>query len=182
MARHDRPGVGKQTTAAVCRLPRVHTGSALEVDGATYDKYEVLVHDTQGGRHLVAAIEIVSPANMDRPEHRRAFVAKCAALLQNRVSVTILDLVTTRNFNLYQDLLELIDQTDLALGAEPLPIYAVACRATRQTDRWLLETWAQPLILGQPLPTLPLWLTDTFAVPLELEACYEETCRVLRIS
>lgn len=48
----------------------------------------------------MAAIEIVSPANKDRPEHRHAFVAKCAALLQNQVSVTIVDLVTTRGFYL----------------------------------------------------------------------------------
>ena len=32
--------------------------------------------------HLVAAIEIVSPSNKDRPESRRAFVAKVAALLK----------------------------------------------------------------------------------------------------
>jgi hypothetical protein len=31
------------------------------------------------------------------------------------------------------------------------------------------------------LPTLPLWLADDFAVPLELEASYEDTCRALRI-
>ena len=38
-----------------------------------------------------------------------------------------------------------------------------------------------PLALGRPLPTLPLWLTEDFAVPLELEPSYEETCRILRI-
>jgi len=27
-----------------------------------------------------------------------------------------------------------------------------------------------------------LWLADNLAVPLELEASYEETCRVLRIA
>jgi hypothetical protein len=57
----------------------------------------------------------------------------------------------------------------------------VACRTTKRGDAWLLETWAHALALGQPLPTLPLWLADNFSVPLELEACYEETCRVLRI-
>jgi hypothetical protein len=31
------------------------------------------------------------------------------------------------------------------------------------------------LTIGQPLPTLPLWLADDFAVPLELEASYEES-------
>jgi hypothetical protein len=39
----------------------------------------------------------------------------------------------------------------------------------------------QTLELGQPLPTLPLWLAENFAVPLELEMSYEETCRTLRI-
>jgi hypothetical protein len=145
------------------------------------DEYEVRVYDSKRGRRLVAAVEIVSPANKDRPEHRRAFAAKCAALLQQRVSVTILDLVTTRNFNLYGELLDLIGQTDPSLGSEPPPLYAVACRPTKQGDGWLLETWAQALTLGQPLPTLPLWLADNLAVPLELEASYEETCRVLRI-
>lgn len=163
--------------------PRVHSGKSVVTDLPELDEYEVRVYDTKRGRRLVAAIEIVSPANKDRPEHRRAFVAKCAALLLNRVSVSIIDLVTTRNFNLYRDLLELIGQSDPTLGAEPPPLYAVALRQKEKGDRrWLLETWAQALTLGQPLPTMPLWLADDFAVPLELEACYEETCRVLRIA
>jgi hypothetical protein len=202
--------------------PRVHSGSFVEVDVATYEKdepdhpsadggngnggvatavwapprptlsvstdlpdlpeYEVRVYDSKRGRRLVAAIEIVSPANKNRPEHRRAFVAKCATLLLSRVSVSIIDLVTTRNFNLYHDLLELLGQADPSLGAEPPPLYAVALRDKRNGEGWLLETWAQALALGQPLPTMPLWLADDFAVPLELEECYEETCRVLRIT
>ena len=71
---------------------------------------------------------VVSPSNKDRPEHRRAFVAKCATLLRDSVSVTIVDLVTTHNFNLYADLMEFIGQTDPSLGDEPPGIYAVACR------------------------------------------------------
>ena len=31
------------------------------------------------------------------------------------------------------------------------------------------------------MPTLPLWLTDDFAVPLELEESYEAACDVLQI-
>ena len=50
-----------------------------------------------------------------------------------------------------------------------------------QGEAWLFESWAKPLALGQPLPTLPLWLADNLAVPLDLEASYEETCRALRI-
>ena len=170
-----------QQYAAGPRVPRGQPMSAVATDLLEQDEYEVRVYDARRGRRLVAAVEIVSPANKDRPEHRRAFVARCAVLLQQLVSVTILDLVTTRNFNLYRELLELIGQTDASLGPEPPPLYAVACRTTKRGDAWLLETWAHALALGQPLPTLPLWLADNLAVPLELEACYEETCRVLRI-
>jgi len=42
------------------------------------DVYEVLVYDEKRRCRVVAAVEIVSPANKDRPEHRRAFVSKCA--------------------------------------------------------------------------------------------------------
>lgn len=68
----------------------------VATDLPALDEYEVRVYDVKHGRRLVAAIELVSPANKDRPEHRRTFVAKCAALFQNQVSVTIVDLVTIR--------------------------------------------------------------------------------------
>ncbi len=133
------------------------------------DTYEVRIYDTKRHRRLVAAVAIVSPANKDRPENRRAFVTRCAALLQERVSVAIVDLVTTRQFNLYGDLLELIGQTDPALAPEPPSMYAAACRWTPPGESWRFQTWNHALALGQPLPTLPLWLADDFAVPLELE-------------
>lgn len=150
-----------------------------ETDLPTADEYEVRVYDMRRGRRLVAAIEIVSPGNKDRPEHRRAFTAKCAALLQNQVCVVIVDLVTTRDFNLYHDLLELIGQSELSGGRPAL--YAVSCRATKKDRTWLLEVWEQALTLAHPLPTLPLWLADNLAIPLDLEASYEDTCRVLRL-
>lgn len=151
---------------------------AAETDLAAQDEYEVRVYDTERGRRLVAAIEIVSPANKDRPNHRDAFVAKCAALLQEQVSLVIVDLVTTRQFNLYGDLLELARVVDPALEPEAPHLYAAAVRSTKRDTRWLLESWMQPLAIGQPLPTLPLWLTDDFAIPLALETSYEETCQV----
>ena len=146
------------------------------------DVYEVRVYDTKRHRRLVAAVAIVSPANKDRPETRRAFVTRCAALLQERVSVAIVDLVTTRQFNLYGDLLEWIGQTDPAPAPEPPSMSAAACRRTHPGESWRFQTWHHALALGQPLPTLPLWLADDCAVPLELEESYEETCRILRLA
>jgi hypothetical protein len=154
----------------------------VESDLPDMEEYEVRVYDERRGRTLVAALEIVSPSNKDRPESRRAFVAKTAALLQRNVCVSIVDLVTVRQFNLYADLLELIGQTDPALGAEPPFLYATTLRGRKRIRRRpLLETWFYPLQLGQSLPTLPLWLDVDLCVPVDLEASYEDTCRVLRI-
>ena len=48
------------------------------------DVVEVLVYDSREGPVLAAAIELVSPANKDRPAHREAFVSKCETYLQAR--------------------------------------------------------------------------------------------------
>ncbi|HEX5447447.1 MAG TPA: DUF4058 family protein [Pirellulales bacterium] len=145
------------------------------------DVYEVQVYDETRRTRLVAAVELASPANKDRPETRRIFAAKCAALLRERVSVVIVDVVTTRTPNLYAQLLELIGESDPALGAEPPELYASACRMTKRDDEWLLESWLHALALGSPLPTVPLWVADNLAVPLELAKSYEESCEILGI-
>jgi hypothetical protein len=160
-------------------VPRVHSGSSIYK--SDLDQYEVRIYDIEQSRRQVAVVKIVSPANKHQPEHRRNFLANCAALLQQLVSITILDLVTTYNSNLYRDLLELLGNHTPDINADPSSLYAVACRVTRRDDSQRLEFWPHTLTLGQPLPTLPLWLADSLAVPLELEDCYEETCRVLRI-
>lgn len=154
---------------------------SVPADLPAQDEYEVRVYDMGQGRRLVAAIEIVSPANKDRPEHRRAFVSKCSAMLQQQVSVVIVDLVTTRQFNLYHDLLEQANATDPAFGDSPQSIYVAVCKSTRPHRVWTLDAWYHPLTLGTPLPTVPLWLADDYSIPLNLESSYEETCRVLRL-
>jgi hypothetical protein len=155
---------------------------AVETELADFDQYEVRVFDVRHGRRLVAAIEIISPGNKDRAENRHQFTAKCAALLRQGVSLVLIDLVTVRNFNLYYELLQLIGEQDPALKDQPPATYAAACRwRLRGRGRWL-EVWNHPLTPGLPLPCLPLWLTEDLAIPLDLEASYEKTCRDLRIA
>ena len=152
----------------------------VEVEFPDQYAYEVLVFDVQRQRRLVAAVEIVSPANKDRAESRQLFVAKCCNLLRRDVCVSIIDLVTIRQFNLYADLLALFERSDPALSSAS-SIYAVTCRKGNGS-RTTLETWYRPLAVGDPLPSLPLWLSETERVSLDLETSYEETCRVLKIT
>jgi hypothetical protein len=184
----DEPGrgaqdadVGEDGLATVVWSPPKPTLNVAS-DLPDQDEYEVRIYDTKRRRRLVAAIELVSPANKDRPETRGSFVSRCLALLQQGVSVAIVDVVTVRHANLYGELLDLIGQEDESLAPEPPPIYAAACRWTRKEDAWYFRAWAHVLTLGQTLPTLPLWLADDLAIPLDLEVSYEETCRLLHIA
>src|SRR5205823_1913849 len=133
----DEPSSAATTTtdnggvAAVPWAPPAPT-LTLETDLPEQDEYEVRVYDARRDRRLVAAIEIVSPSNKDRPEHRRAFVAKTAALLQQDVCVSIVDVVTVWQFNLYADLLALIGRADPALGSDPPHLYAVTLRGRKR--------------------------------------------------
>lgn len=182
---NDRPPAGPWPGneagggTAVAEWPATEPTVRLETDLPDADEYEVRVYDVTRGRRLVAAVELVSPSNKDRPETRRAFVEKCAALVRQGVSVTVVDVVTVREFNLSAELLTVLGPTPADL--DPSHIYATTCRGRRPGPRWVVEAWHRPLLLGQPLPALPLWLNDDRAVTLDLEGSYEATCRVLRI-
>ncbi|WP_439624204.1 DUF4058 family protein [Gemmata sp.] len=176
------PGGGLVTTTAAPAAWAVPAPTAtLDAGQPEPYEYEVLVYDENRARRLVAAVEIVSPANKDRPDHRKAFVTKCAALLRNDVCVSIVDPVTLRHGNLYVELLASLDLTDPTFGPDPPELYAVTCRQRTGRSKTYWDTWAYALELGRALPTLPLWLAEDYAVPLDLEATYEQTCRALGI-
>jgi hypothetical protein len=151
---------------------------SIAVDFQHLDVFEVQVH-REGGLELVAAIELVSPRNKDRPSARSHFVTKCLAYLQAGVSVVIVDVVTARRESLYELLLEQFGSADEAGAAGEL--YAAALRTIPPDAPHHLEGWVNPLAIGSPLPTLPLWLEDELAVPLNLEATYETTFVELRV-
>jgi hypothetical protein len=45
-----------------------------------------------------------------------------------------------------------------------------------------LEAWWHTLVVGERLPTLPLWLREDLVVALDLEQSYEQACSDLWIS
>jgi hypothetical protein len=153
--------------------------STLTVEFPDPDTFEVRIVEEGHGRRLVGAIELVSPANKDRPEHRSAFTAKCVAYLQEQVGLLIVDVVTEHHANLHEELLARLAE-DPPEGEWP-DLYAVAYRTRRDKDKWRLDTWPSALALGVALPTLPLLLTADFGVSIDLESTYVETCQVLRI-
>jgi hypothetical protein len=186
------PEDGEETTGAVW-MPE-EPSLALRGD-FIHDTFEVRVYDDHQGR-LASVVEFVTPAHKASARGRRALAVRCAAHLQERVSLVLVDIVTEPAGNPFAEVLARLGVPETSLLHEA-GMLAVACRVTKPVtpepprpqasaggvgQGWRLEVWREAMALGQPLPTLPLWLADDLAVPLNLEGIYEETCDVLRIA
>jgi hypothetical protein len=156
---------------------------SAKVDFARLDGYEVFVYQDLGGAELRAAIELVSPANKDRPASRRTFAAKCAGYLKHGVSVVMVDIVTARKANLHRELFEMLEaKIRGAAWRSSTDLYAAAYRAVTVRKSPRVEAWTEELALGASLPIMPLWLSPDLCVPVRLEESYTATCSSLRIS
>jgi hypothetical protein len=83
-------------------------------------------------------------------------------------ALSLVDLVAARHFSPYTDLPAFIDHSDPTFGEEPPDLYAASCRWGRKGERTALQTRSHAIAVGQPLPTLPLWLGSDLPVPHEL--------------
>jgi hypothetical protein len=147
---------------------------AVAIDPAIDESVRVEVRTDDGDPRLVAAVELVSPRNKDRPAARRAFAAKCAGYLTRGAGLVVVDAVTTRRADLHKGILK-------ALGAGgtvgPAGPSAVAYRVAGAE----LAAWPAPLAVGRPLPTLPLWIAPDLPIPLDLDAGHAAACDDVRV-
>jgi hypothetical protein len=164
---------------AVWAPPRPAAAVPLSFGGL--DLFEVQVFNDEEGPRVVAAVELVSPANKDRVAHRQMFAVKCASYLQQDISLVIADVVTERSGNLHAELQQLLGVSAATPGQGAADLYATAYRTVSGSPTLTLEMWAEVLALGSPLPTLPLWLGADLCVPLDLEQAYLAACAARRI-
>jgi hypothetical protein len=175
VATFDETQAGGSTAVATktCAPP----AAKLSVPAAFPDEYAVKVYDSEGGAKLVAAIELISPANKDRESHRRAFAAKCAGYLSQGIALIVVDVVTSRQANLHAEILALLGRTE----KDASDLYAVAYRPIVRGKRDLIDIWPEPLAVGGELPMLPLALNAELCVPVDLEATYTVACNRRRL-
>jgi Protein of unknown function (DUF4058) len=181
----EKPAVGKKKGAAVVTVsPKVWSPPAADgvLPSVFPDTFEVRVLNTDTGPKLVAAIELISPGNKDRPAEKKAFATRCASYLYQGISVIIVDIVTNRHANLHNEILQFMDAADTLQLPPEVSLYAVAYRPLRRRKRDQIDIWRSPLVLGQSLPTLPLALSANVAIPVDFETTYAEACRRKRLT
>jgi hypothetical protein len=174
---HDGNGAGGGTAVQTWTAPP----AVRSLDFLFPDDIEVRIHDCHDGKTLLGVIALVSPANKDRPDHRRAFAAKCLSYLNRGIGVVVVDIVTERHANLHNELLALLGQDREPAFPAECYLYAVAYHPTRRDERNLLDLWPAPLALDRPLPVVPLTLKGGPCIPVDLESAYTDARRRCRV-
>jgi len=139
------------------------------------DDIEIQVLDGDESRRLLGVIELISPANKDREEHRRAFASKCLAYLQKGVGLIIIDTVTSRSGCLHNELVDIAGQPEAYHLPNSWDLYAVAYQPSRVDEQNQLRVWTSELSVGRALPTLPFALRDIGYLDIDFEETYTET-------
>jgi hypothetical protein len=173
-------GNGSSATATLAKPASTAPAPTWIIPAVFPDSFEVKVINAEGGPRLVAAIELVSPSNKDRPDTRRAFVVKCANYLFQGIPCIVVDVVTSRLSNLHNEIMEMLGAAGCRLNAD-VSLYATAFRPVRKEARNEIAMWSATLTLGAVLPRLPLYVAPDWPVLVDFEASYVETCRKLRL-
>lgn len=122
---------------------------------------------------LVAAIELVSPRNKDRPAAREHYTHRYVGYLWDGVHLLLVDVHPRPVGFSFAD----------AVAAEmhyPQPScpppHAVSWSVGGPPPAGgrFLDTWYRTLVVGQPLPALPLALTAEEAITVDLEQTYAQ--------
>lgn len=141
----------------------------IEVAVATLEQSPA-VHVERGGR-LIAAVEIISPRNKDRPAARASYLSRYLSYLLEGVHLLLVDVHRRPvGFSFADGIAAELRFDQPSLPAPMAVSYRVGEPAA--TGGRLLALRGRPLAPGVPLPNLPLALDVTVSVPVDLEATY----------
>lgn len=163
--RMSPPAVGPAAAAEPDEEVAVVT---VEPETAVYVQYRGM---------MVAAVEIVSPRNKDRLSDQAASIARYAAYVRGGIHLMLIDLLPRPvGFSLADGVV-----AELSIPNQPSirTPFVVVYRVGRPTGIGgsFVGVWRRPLTVGNPLPTLPLPLSERTAVTVDLEATYQQAAR-----
>jgi Protein of unknown function (DUF4058) len=162
------PGDGPPTTQPTSGGPSAEEPDE-EIAVASIDPGTALYVENR--QRLVAAVELVSPRNKDRPVARATYLARYAGYLLEGVHLLLVDVHRRPLAFSFADAIA----QELQISRPPCPApFAVSYRVGEPaaTGGRLLGIWQRPLTGGAPLPTMQLPINVEVAVPVDLEQTY----------
>jgi Protein of unknown function (DUF4058) len=176
-AQNGRPDVGVrnwQPSASPTPSAMSSVAPDFEVPATLTLDPDVAVHVDWHGQ-LIAAIEIVSPRNKDRPDARERYSRRYYGYLRQGVHLMLIDVLPRPVGFSFAD--AIATDIGLALPETPVPFVLSIRVGEPVPDGTLVAGWRRPLSLGAVLPTIPLALSVHQEVLIDLEHTYREAAR-----
>ncbi len=163
------PGEARPSTPT----PEGEEPDAEAVATFTLDPQRALHIDFHG--RLIAAVEIVSARNKDRPAARERYLGRYAGYLRQGIHLLLIDVLPRPEGFSFADALA----SNLGLAQPPCPApCALSYRVGEPVpEGTIVALWRRPLRVGQPLPVVPLALSADQRVQMDLEQTYREAAR-----
>jgi hypothetical protein len=140
-----------------------------EIAVATLDPETAVFVERQG--RLIAAVELISPRNKDRPLARNASLSRYLGYLLDGANLVLVDVHRRpASFSFADKIAEQLHLEQPHLEPPMAVSYRVGEPAA--SGGRFLAIWRRPLTVTAPLPDLPLPLTPEQAVTLNLEQTY----------
>jgi len=162
------PDVGGTAVAeAPPKTRRRHT-----VQGSLSARRRSLAVRHVSGHRLVALIEIVSPANKDRPLNVEQFARKAVDALDAGVHVLLVDLFAPGPHDpggMHGVIVQRLEDSELVYDVPPDEPATLASYASGPSVEILIEHVA----IGAPVPEMPLFLRPDRYVNVPLDATYQ---------
>ena len=180
----ERPDVGvrswsptdeaRPSGAVVAETDTVPAEPDEEIAVATLN-VETAVYVERQGR-LIAAVELISPRNKDRPLARTAYRDRYLGYLLNGANLVLIDVHRRPLAFSFAD--QIAVQLNLKQPPLPAPM-AVSYRVGEPaaTGGRHLAIWRRPLTVGAPLPMIALPLTPEQAVTIDLDRTYSQAAK-----
>jgi hypothetical protein len=167
------PEVPTTSTETVTAEPDTETIATF-----TLDTQRAIHIDLQG--QLIAAIELVSPRNKDRPAARDRYLGRYLGYIHRSIHLLLVDVLPRPTGFSFADAIA----TNLILDQQPCPPpFAVSYRVGEPVpEGTLVAVWRRPIHIGERLPTLALALNVKQSVPIDLEHTYNEAARRVYLS
>lgn len=171
---HSRPTNGDPGGVAVQSVPPTARHIA-RLEKINYAKRADRVVIRHGRGKVVAIIEIVSPGNKDSRNALRTFVEKAADILNQGVNLLVVDLFppTPRDpYGIHKAIWdEFGDEPFAAPDGKPLIVASYI-------GGDLPMAYVESVGVGDLLPSLPIFLSETRYIPAPLEATYQQAWAV----
>lgn len=178
-APNGRPDLGVRKWPVESARP--NTSAALATAAPDEETVAAFNLDPQRAVHvdfhgqLIAVMELVSPRNKDRPAARTRYLGRYLGYLHQGIHLLLIDVLPRPAEFSFAD--SIAAELSFAQPPSPPPC-AVSYRVGEPLpDGTLLGFWRRPLSVGQPLAVIPLALSTTLSISIDLEETYQQAAR-----